>query len=84
MRWKTSKGDVSPVFTDFKNEGFNYRLRSYANVITKEEYSVERIQTEIKAENRIGTLEQLVENIDAVERQVRRNSLQGTVKVRKS
>ena len=71
MRWKTSKGEVSPVFTDFKNEGYNYRLRSYANVITKEEYSVEWIQPEIKAENRIGTLEQLVENIEAVEKQTK-------------
>lgn len=69
MRWKTSKGEVSPVFTDFKNEGYNYRLKSYANVITKEEYTVERIQPEIRAENRIGTLEQLVENIEVVEQQ---------------
>ncbi len=69
MRWKTSKGEVSPVFSDFKNEGYNYRLKSYANVITKEEYTVERIQPEIRAENRIGTLEQLVENIEVVEQQ---------------
>lgn len=61
MRYKTSKCEVYPVFTNFKNEGYNYRLRSYANVIMKEEYSVERIQQEINVENRIGTLEQLVE-----------------------
>lgn len=72
MRWKTSKGEVFPVFTDCKNEGYNYRLKSYANVITKEEYSTEWIQPEIKSKNRIGTLEQLVENIEAVEQQVRR------------
>lgn len=71
MRWKTSKGEVSPVFTDWHNEGYNFRLKSYANVITKEEYSIERIQQEIKAEKRVGTLEQLVENIEAVERQTR-------------
>jgi hypothetical protein len=69
MRWEISKGEVSPVFMDFKNEGYNYRLSSYANVITKEEYSIEQIQPEIKAENRIGTLEQLVENIEVLERQ---------------
>ena len=38
-------------------------------MITKEEYSVERIQPEIKSENRIGTLDQLMENIEVVERQ---------------
>ena len=71
MRWKTSKGEVSPVFTDWQNEGYNYRLKSYANVNTKEEYSFDRIQPEIMSENRIGTLEHLVENIEAVERQTR-------------
>lgn len=71
MRWKTSKGEVSPVFTDWQNEGYNYRLKSYANVNTKEEYSIDRIQPEIKAENRVGTIEQLVENIEAIEQQTR-------------
>lgn len=71
MRWKTSKGEVSPVFTDWQNEGYNYRLKSYANVITNEEYSIERLQQEIKTENRVGTLEQLVENIEAVEKQTK-------------
>jgi len=71
MRWKTSKGEVSPVFTDWQNEGYNYRLKSYANVNTKEEYSIDRIQPEILSENRIGTLGQLVENIEAVEQQTK-------------
>ena len=71
MRWKTSKGDVSPVFMDWKNEGYIYRLKFYANVNTKEEYSIDRIQQEIKAENRIGSLGQLVANIEAIEQQTK-------------
>ena len=26
MRWQTSKGEVAPVFSDYRNEGYNYRL----------------------------------------------------------
>ena len=77
MRWKTSKGEVSPVFTDWQNEGYNYRLKSYANVNTKEEYTIDKIQPEIRADNRVGTLEQLVENIQAIEKhtEVLRNKI---------
>lgn len=67
MRWHTSKGEVAPVFSDYKNEGYDYRLKAYMNVITKEQYSVESVQAEIKAENRVGTLEQLEEKILEVE-----------------
>ncbi len=76
MRWTTSMGEVSPVFRDLKNEGYNYQLSSYANVVTNDEYSIERIQPEIKSENRIGTLEQLLENIEVVERQASRLKIQ--------
>lgn len=63
MRWNTSKGEVAPVFSDYHNEGYNYRLVAYRNLVTKEQFSVESIQGEIKAENRIGTLEQLEQEI---------------------
>lgn len=63
MRWNTSKGEVAPVFSDYQNEGYNYRLVAYRNLVTKEQYSVESIQKEIKAENRIGTREQLEQGI---------------------
>ncbi len=71
MRWKTSKGEVAPVFSDYQNEGYNYRLKAYRNVMTKEEYSIESIQEEIKPENRIGTLEHLEQGIVAAETMVR-------------
>lgn len=63
MRWQTSKGEVEPVFSDYRNEGYGYRLVAYRNLVTKEQYSVESVQEEIKAENRIGTLEQLENKI---------------------
>ncbi|MBU9726888.1 hypothetical protein [Diplocloster modestus] len=59
MRWQTSKGEVAPVFSDYRNEGYEYRLVAYRNLVTKEQYSVESVQEEIKAENRVGTLEQM-------------------------
>ena len=31
MRWQTSKGEVAPVFSDYRNEGYNYRLVAYQN-----------------------------------------------------
>ncbi|MCI8955471.1 MAG: hypothetical protein HFG29_00605 [Eubacterium sp.] len=71
MRWQTSKGEVAPVFSDYQNEGYDYRLKTYMNVITKERYSIESIQEEIKPENRIGTLEQLEQGIVAAEELVR-------------
>ena len=68
MRWHTSKGEVAPVFSDYKNEGYDYRLKAYMNVITKEQYSVESVREEIKAENRAGTLEQLEQKLNLIER----------------
>lgn len=59
MIWNTSKGEVAPVFSDYQNEGYNYRLVAYRNLVTKEQYSIDDIQEAIKAENRIGSLEQL-------------------------
>ena len=70
MRWQTSKGEVSPVFEDYRNEGYCYRLKSYMDIHTRQEYPKELIQLEIKPENRTGTIEQLAQNVEAVEKQV--------------
>ena len=75
MRWQTSKGEVSPVFEDNRNEGYYYRLKSYMDIhtshaVTRQEYPKELIQPEIKPENRTGTIEQLAQNVEAVEKQV--------------
>ena len=53
MRWKTSKGEVAPVFIE-KSNGYSYSVYGYMNVETKEYYSKEVIQLEIKAGKRIG------------------------------
>lgn len=37
MRWNISKGEVAPVFSDYQNEGYNYRLVAYRNLVTKEQ-----------------------------------------------
>jgi len=47
MRWQTSKGEVSPVFEDSRNEGYYYRLKSYMDIHTRQEYPKELIQPEI-------------------------------------
>ncbi|MCX4342254.1 MAG: mobilization protein, partial [Lachnospiraceae bacterium] len=43
MRWQTSKGEVSPVFEDNRNEGYYYQLKSYMDIhtshaVTRQEY----------------------------------------------
>ena len=72
MRWQTSKGEVSPVFEDNRNEGYYYRLKFYMDIYTRQGYPKELIQLEIKPENRTGTIEQLAQNVEAVEKQVQR------------
>lgn len=69
MRWKTSVGEVAPVFTD-KNEGYDYGLCGYMNIDTKVQYTKEYLQKEIKAEMRIGTVEQMDANIVALEHDI--------------
>lgn len=69
MRWKTSVGEVAPVFTD-KNQGYDYGLCGYMNVDTKEQYTKEYLQKEIKAEMRAGTVEQMDANIIALEHDI--------------
>lgn len=67
MRWKTSVGDVAPVFQDTDN-GYSYFLYGYMNVETREQYSKEVLQGEIIAEMRVGTVEQMDANMVALER----------------
>ena len=67
MRWKTSVGEVAPVFRDTDN-GYSYSVCGYMNVETKMQYSKEAVQCEICAERRVGTMETLDANIEAMER----------------
>ena len=67
MRWKTSKGEVAPVFIE-KSNGYSYSVYGYMNVETREYYSKELIQWEIKAGNRTGTVEQMDANVEAMAR----------------
>ena len=51
-------------------------MKSYMDIhtshaVTRQEYPKELIQPEIKPENRTGTIEQLAQNVEAVEKQVR-------------
>ena len=71
MRCKTSKGDVAPVYRDVLHNGDYYEIKGYANVESRAAYRVEELQDEIKSENRVGTLDQIEQNIEAVEVQVR-------------
>ena len=70
MRWKTSKGEVAPVFIE-KSNGYSYSVLGYMNVETREYYSKETIQWEIKAGNRTGTVEQMDANVEAMARDSR-------------
>ena len=67
MRWKTSKGEVAPVFIE-KSNGYSYSVYGYMNVETREYYSKESIQWEIKAGNRTGAAEQMDANVEAMAR----------------
>lgn len=67
MRWKTSKGEVTPVFIE-KSNGYSYWVYEYMNVETKEYYAKETIQWEIKVSNRTGTVEQMDANVEAMAR----------------
>lgn len=67
MRWKTSKGEVAPVFSNTR-DGYSYVALGYMNVETREMYSKDEIQYEIKAYNRTGTVEQMDANVEAMAR----------------
>ena len=70
MRWKTSKGEVAPVFLE-KSNGYSYSLYGYMNADTKEYYSKESVQWEITAGNRTGTVEQMDANVEAMVRDLK-------------
>ena len=70
MRWKTSKGEVAPVFLE-KSNGYSYLLYGYMNVDTKEYYTKESVQWEISAGNRTGTVEQMDANVEAMVRDLK-------------
>ena len=67
MRWKTSKGEVAPVFIE-KSNGYSYSVYGYMNVEAREYYSKESIQWEIMADKRTGTVEQMDANVEAMAR----------------
>lgn len=67
MRWKTSKGEVAPVFLE-KSAGYSYSLYGYIDVETKEYYFKESAQWEITAGNRTGTVEQIDANVESIAR----------------
>ena len=67
MRWKTSKGEVAPVFIE-KSDGYSYLVYGYMNVETREYYSKELMQWEIKVGNRTVTVEQMDANVEAIAR----------------
>ena len=67
MRWKTSVGEVAPIFKETDN-GYSYSVCGYVNVDTMEQYSKEAIQQEIRADKRVGTVYTLEANIEAMER----------------
>ena len=67
MRWKTSNGEVAPIFLE-KSDGYSYSLYGYMNVATREYYSKESPQWPIKAGNRTGTVEQMDANVEAMAR----------------
>lgn len=51
-----------------KRNGYSYSVYGYMNVDTKEYYTKETIQREIKADNRTGTVEQMDANVEAMAR----------------
>lgn len=69
MKWNTSVGEVAPVFTD-KSDGYDYVVCGYVNLETKVQYSREELHAEIKAECRVGTVEQMDANLIALEKDI--------------
>ena len=70
MRWKTSKGEVAPVFLE-KSDGYSYSLYGYMNVDSKEYYSKKSVQWEITAGNRTSTVEKMDANVEAMVRDLK-------------
>lgn len=66
MRWKTSVGEVAPIFKD--TDSYSYSVCGYVNVETMEQYSKEAVQHEIRTDKRVGTVDTMEANIEAMER----------------
>ena len=71
MRWNTSKGEVAPVFRDDPG-GYSYKQEAFRNIETKTIYRAENLKGEICSENRIGTLEQIQESVEVLDKQIRK------------
>jgi hypothetical protein len=69
MRWKTSVGEVAPVFLE-RSSGYDYEICGYMNVETKVRYTKSELQQEIKADRRTGTIEQMDANLVALEKDI--------------
>lgn len=69
MRWNTSKGEIAPVFRD-DPDGYSYKLEGFRNIETKAIYRAENLKREICSENRIGSLEQIQESVEILEKQI--------------
>ena len=53
MRWKTSKGEVAPVFIE-KSNGYSYSVYGYMNVETREYYSKETIRRQVTGQEQLN------------------------------
>ncbi len=71
MRWNTSKGEVAPVFRDDPG-GYSYKLEGFRNIESKSIYRLENLKDEICSVNRIGTLEQIQESVEMLEKQIKK------------
>jgi hypothetical protein len=69
MRWKTSVGEVAPVFLE-SSSGYDYEICGYMNVETKVRYTKSELQQEIKPDRRTGTIEQMDANLAALEKDI--------------
>lgn len=76
MRWKTSLGEVAPIFKD-TDKGYSYSVCGYVNVETMERYSKDVVQHEIKADKRVGTVDTLETNIEVLERDLAESTRSG-------
>ena len=67
MYWKTSLGEVALILK-VVGKGYSYSVCGYMNVETMEQYSEEDVQHEIMADKRVGTVDTLEVDIEAMER----------------
>ena len=65
--WRTSKGEVIPVYEDYNGRGTDYQLARFWNVQTEQGIKISEIRDEITPKNRICILEQAEVYVKAVE-----------------